>query len=75
MQESKRPRPTGGGGGWLVALLLAATWALAWPAHAAPGGLPTNVAHTDSSPEWENLRQRLFESRRVASTPIPARCS
>ena len=65
MQESKRLRPTGGGGGWLVALLFAAAWALAWPAHAAPGGLPTNVAHTDSSPEWENLRQRLFESRRI----------
>ncbi|WP_428419310.1 quinoprotein dehydrogenase-associated SoxYZ-like carrier [Methylibium sp.] len=66
MQESKRPRPSSGGGvGWLVALLFAATWALAWPVHAAPGGLPTNVAHTDTSPEWENLRQRLFASRRI----------
>lgn len=66
MQESKRPRPSSGGGvGRLVALLFAATWALAWPVHAAPGGLPTNVAHTDTSPEWENLRRRLFESRRI----------
>ncbi len=65
MQESKRPTPSSGGAVWLVALLFAAAWALAWSAHAAPGGLPTNVAHTDSSPEWENLRQRLFESRRI----------
>lgn len=65
MQESKRPTPSSGGAGWLMALLFAAAWALAWSALAAPGGLPTNVAHTDSSPEWENLRQRLFESRRI----------
>lgn len=65
MQESKRPRQTSGGGWWLMAVLFVAALVLAWPAQAAPGGLPTNVAHTDSSPEWENLRQRLFESRRI----------
>ncbi|QAZ40937.1 quinoprotein dehydrogenase-associated SoxYZ-like carrier [Methylibium sp. Pch-M] len=65
MLESKRSRPSSGVAGWLVALLFAAAWAVAWPVHAAPGGLPTNVAHTDSSPEWENLRQRLFASRRI----------
>lgn len=30
---------------------------------AAPGGLPTNVGHADSSPEWEALRPKLFGSR------------
>ena len=65
MLESKRSRPSSGVAGWLVALLFAAAWAVVGPVHAAPGGLPTNVAHTDSSPEWENLRQRLFASRRI----------
>lgn len=65
MLESKRSRPSSGVAGWLVALLFAAAWTVVGPVHAAPGGLPTNVAHTDSSPEWENLRQRLFASRRI----------
>ncbi|ABM95144.1 quinoprotein dehydrogenase-associated SoxYZ-like carrier [Methylibium petroleiphilum] len=65
MLESKRSRPSRGVAGWLVALLFAAAGAMVGPVHAAPGGLPTNVAHTDSSPEWENLRQRLFASRRI----------
>lgn len=65
MLESKRSRPSSSVAGWLVALLFAAAWAVVGPVHAAPGGLPTNVAHTDSSPEWENLRQRLFASRRI----------
>lgn len=34
-------------------------------AHAAVGGLPTNVGHADSSPEWENLRTKMFQSRRI----------
>ena len=38
-------------------------------AHAAPGGLPAPAAHTDSSPEWENLREKLFQSRKVDATP------
>lgn len=65
MLESKRSRPSRGVAGWLMALLFAAAGAMVGPVHAAPGGLPTNVAHTDSSPEWENLRQRLFASRRI----------
>lgn len=35
------------------------------PARAAPGGLPTNVQHTDSSPQWEALRARLFGTRKI----------
>ncbi len=38
-------------------------------AHAAPGGLPAPAAHADSSPEWENLRARLFPSRVIDTTP------
>lgn len=46
--------------GLAAAALLASltTWA-------APGGLPTNVQHTDSSPQWETLRTQLFGSRKV----------
>ncbi len=35
------------------------------PARAAPGGLPTNVQHTDSSPQWDALRAKLFGTRRI----------
>ncbi len=38
-------------------------------AGAAPGGLPAPAAHADSSPEWENLRERLFQSRKIDATP------
>ncbi len=31
----------------------------------AEGGLPTNIGHHDSSPEWENLRTKLFGTRKV----------
>ena len=34
-------------------------------ARAVVGGLPTNVAHADSSPEWENLRGKLFQDRKI----------
>lgn len=34
-------------------------------AFAAPGGLPTNVRHGDSSPQWEKLRTALFKDRKV----------
>jgi sulfur-oxidizing protein SoxY len=52
---------------WALALLLV----LAWPTrvHAAIGGLPTNVGHTDSSPEWEKLRINLFGSKPIQATP------
>jgi sulfur-oxidizing protein SoxY len=34
-------------------------------AHAAVGGLPSNVGHADSSPEWESLKPKLFQARRI----------
>ena len=37
-------------------------------ARAAPGGLPTNTAHTDTSPEWEKLRTNLFGTKTVDAT-------
>jgi sulfur-oxidizing protein SoxY len=46
-------------------LVLSAVVAL--PVAAAPGGLPTNVAHTDSSPEWDKLRAALFKDRPIAT--------
>ena len=47
-------------------LFLAAATGLAL---AAPGGLPAAATHADSSPEWEGLRERLFQSRPVDATP------
>ena len=38
---------------------------LAPAARAAIGGLPSNTGHADSSPEWENLRGKLFGSRPI----------
>lgn len=38
-------------------------------AHGAPGGLPAPAAHSDSSPEWESLREKLFQARPVDATP------
>jgi sulfur-oxidizing protein SoxY len=52
-----------------VLVLAAAALAPLGAAFAAPGGLPTNVAHTDSSPEWESLRAKLFGQRAVTATP------
>ena len=46
-----------------VALIAAAT-----SARAAVGGLPS-AGHADSSPEWEQLRERLFAARAVDATP------
>ena len=47
---------------------LLGTAALAWPAigHSAIGGLPTNIDHSASSPEWDKLRQQLFGERPMA---------
>jgi sulfur-oxidizing protein SoxY len=47
-----------------LALVAAATMV-----HGAPGGLPAPAAHADSSPEWENLRDKLFPSRQIDTTP------
>jgi len=55
----------------LLARLLASVFcALAWlvaatAAQAAAGGLPSNVGHADSSPEWEKLKPQLFKDRPV----------
>ncbi len=38
-------------------------------ANAAVGGLPAATTHADSSPEWEKLRESLFQSRPVDATP------
>ena len=48
-----------------LGLALTLTLSLAPAAHAAVGGLPSNVGHTDSSPEWEKLKPKLFQARRV----------
>jgi sulfur-oxidizing protein SoxY len=50
---------------------LLGTAALAWPAlgHGAIGGLPTNIDHGASSPEWDKLRQQLFGERPMARGP------
>ena len=44
--------------------------ALAAPraARAAVGGLPTNTGHADTSPEWEQLRGKLYGSRPIDAT-------
>jgi sulfur-oxidizing protein SoxY len=49
--------------------VIAASVLLAASAPAAPGGLPAPAAHTDSSPEWESLRDKLFGARPVDATP------
>lgn len=46
----------------------AAAAALALPAAAAPGGLPS-ATHSDSSPEWERLRDKLFGNRPIVAYP------
>ncbi len=52
----------------LAAGVSGAAFALVTPAaRAAVGGLPTNVAHDDSSPQWEALRDKLFGRRPIAS--------
>jgi sulfur-oxidizing protein SoxY len=37
--------------------------------HGAPGGLPAPAIHAGSSPEWENLRDKLFPSRQIDTAP------
>ena len=44
---------------------LAALAVAASSARAVVGGLPTNVGHADSSPEWEKLRAQLFGTRPI----------
>lgn len=37
------------------------------PARAAKEGLPTNVGHDDSSPQWDKLREQLYGDRPIIS--------
>jgi sulfur-oxidizing protein SoxY len=39
-------------------------------AEAVVGGLPANVGHGDTSPEWESLRTKLFPGRAVESGDV-----
>jgi sulfur-oxidizing protein SoxY len=48
-----------------AALLACSPWAPR--AAAAPGGLPSQIDHDGSSPEWERLRERLFGGRPLAT--------
>ncbi len=34
-------------------------------ARAAPGGLPSNVAHNDTSPQWDKVRNHLYGKRNI----------
>ena len=52
----------------LRALGAATLGAMALPARAAVGGLPS-ASHSDSSPEWDKLRERLFASRAIEARP------
>jgi sulfur-oxidizing protein SoxY len=36
-------------------------------ARAAQGGLPSNVGHDDSSPQWDDLRAKLYGKREIAT--------
>jgi sulfur-oxidizing protein SoxY len=36
-------------------------------ARAAEGGLPTNVGHADSSPQWDKLRPHFFQQRTLVA--------
>lgn len=53
-------------GAWSLMFMLASV--AAPPCSAAVGGLPTKTAHTDISPEWERLREKLFQSRPIEVT-------
>jgi sulfur-oxidizing protein SoxY len=55
--------------GRLVLLLFCLSLPLLAPAplRAAIGGLPSQVGHGDSSPQWEALRERLFPGRSIVT--------
>jgi sulfur-oxidizing protein SoxY len=48
----------------LAGVALASPLGLLAPAHAAIGGLPS-ATHTDSSPEWDKLREKLFAGKSI----------
>ncbi|ACB35376.1 conserved hypothetical protein [Leptothrix cholodnii SP-6] len=51
---------------WGGSAALIGAW-LPGGSHAAIGGLPSNVGHADSSPQWELLRGKLFGERPIAA--------
>src|SRR5262245_26897848 len=51
-----------------VLVAAACTVGVSEPARAAVGGLPTNIGHGDSSPEWDRLRVKMFGDRKVDAT-------
>jgi sulfur-oxidizing protein SoxY len=51
--------------GFLALTLTLALSGMATVSRAAEGGLPAPAAHTDSSPEWEMLREKLFGTRPI----------
>jgi sulfur-oxidizing protein SoxY len=51
----------------LAGVVLASPLARFENAHAAIGGLPS-ATHTDSSPEWEKLREKLFAAKPIDSS-------
>jgi len=55
--------------GRLLGLAAGGLAAAAPPARGAVGGLPAPATHADSSPEWENLRDKLFPSRPISAAP------
>lgn len=56
-----------GAAGLPLVLALAMSALAPAPLRAAVGGLPSQVAHTDSSPQWEMLRERLFAARKITA--------
>ena len=55
--------------GHLIGVAAGSVLGLPRLAHSAVGGLPAPAAHTDSSPEWERVREGLFGARPVDATP------
>ena len=53
--------------GLSAALFWLALLAIHPAAHSAVGGLPSNVGHADSSPEWDSLRPKLFQGRTITA--------
>ncbi len=50
-----------------AAFAAASTVPLATSVRAAPGGLPTNVGHDDTSPQWDQLRAKLYGTRPITT--------
>ena len=57
--------------GWVGAAAGLAGLATPPEVRAAPGGLPSQIDHAGSSPEWEKLRERLFRNRPITRRQPP----